>query len=658
MSVSNPSSSWLRWVIVLGAAGGTLTVIAAASYYTAIRRRKRGDVGGCNESVVSPNSGATEKARRVSEKRLVEHWSEDDLDGSHAFQSRNSRRTFPPPQDGARQGRRSPNSKHRRSYSTDVAGSAVDSETGDRVNDFLQQKREMQRIKLGILKHARGFGDAPDDALERLAQAMQFRTFRPREIVVTKGEVGDCMYFLAAGEVHVVAGADLSIIHDRVLEGDYFGEFCIFSGGIRSATCICARKCDIFELCRSALIEVSNSCPKLQQSLEQAVLRKLVSSEFPADQRRKPEIAAQIEKKFAEALRTAAQKKLFAQKMELKLERKIGTGASAEVWFAIDDTGRPCAVKKIDTTAMAPRQIAQVRQEAQLVEVLSHGNIVESYGTFSDSSTGMMYLILEYLPMGSLATQSRRHGPFKEAQARAFMQQLLQGLQYLHRRSILHRDIKPANALISARGVVKLTDFGISLPSLNVKTVTLTGTPAYMAPELVEHGTYGVASDIWAAGCTLLELITGVPPWSDSPTEVTALIFRIGREKCPRLPTCGTGNDAVTVSALLHSLLSRMLSPDPQLRGTCDDALAHRWFTAPADEIGQVALRTKVDLCHSGSSQMSASPFTLENNVAPNTAALLPREQSSNPEGDISAQDDDTCDSNGNTRNGTTAVKI
>ena len=381
---------------------------------------------------------------------------------------------------------------------------------------------------------------------------------------------------------------------------------------MRSATCIAAsRIVDCFTLHRDAIIEASNSCSVLRSSIEEVMFLKIVSAEYPHEVRRRPDIEKRIREKTAELMKQAEDKrKSLAGGKErsisnIKLEKKIGKGASGEVWFGLDENGRPCAVKRIPTHGMSSRNVMQVQQEASLLEVLSHPNVVESYGTFADLANGMIHIVLEYLPMGSLQSQLRRLGPFKEAQARAYTKQLLCGLQYLHSRSILHRDIKPANALISAKGIVKLADFGICLQTLALRTLTLTGTPAYLAPEVLELGTYSVASDVWAVGCTLLELITGYPPWSDqvSTAEITALIFRIGIRKVPTIPMCvddfvedGVTHPSEGISRPLHNLLLRMLNPDPLARGTCDELLQSEWFTVDADALPKAALRPRNDL--------------------------------------------------------------
>lgn len=129
----------------------------------------------------------------------------------------------------------------------------------------------------------------------------------------------------------------------------------------------------------------------------------------------------------------------------------------------------------------------------------------------------------------------QKFGPFKERVVHGYCQQLLAGLEALHQRGIVHRDIKGANILVDSTGNIKLSDFGaatsIATVTLNQSQIvemgeshlkTFAGTPYWMAPEVIRQNSYGRKCDVWALGCTVLELVTGKPPWSHL-NPVTAL---------------------------------------------------------------------------------------------------------------------------------------
>ncbi|KAA6320426.1 MAG: putative protein kinase, partial [Streblomastix strix] len=114
--------------------------------------------------------------------------------------------------------------------------------------------------------------------------------------------------------------------------------------------------------------------------------------------------------------------------------------------------------------------------------------------------------------------------------------QILEGLAYLHDHKIVHRDIKSANCLVAGEGIVKLADFGCSKTIETVMSsgqgcATLCGTPHYMAPEVIrQQRNVGRRSDIWSLGCTVIEMITGKPPYADIKN-ATACIFKIASKE-------------------------------------------------------------------------------------------------------------------------------
>ena len=117
---------------------------------------------------------------------------------------------------------------------------------------------------------------------------------------------------------------------------------------------------------------------------------------------------------------------------------------------------------------------------------------------------------------------------------------------------IIHRDIKGANILVDADGIVKLADFGASKQLQNVmgasvQQQSLKGTPYWMAPEVIKQTGHGRQADIWSVGCTMIEMLTGKPPWSHCDTQVSALFHIASSKDPPKLPT--------DISSVLSSFL-------------------------------------------------------------------------------------------------------
>jgi serine/threonine protein kinase len=99
-----------------------------------------------------------------------------------------------------------------------------------------------------------------------------------------------------------------------------------------------------------------------------------------------------------------------------------------------------------------------------------------------------------------------------------YTKQILKGLEYLHSHEVIHRDLKAANVLVDRNGECKLADFGTakSVHELNGQNNTLTGTLNWMAPEVIQQQAYGRAADIWSIGCTVYEMVNGMPPWHEA----------------------------------------------------------------------------------------------------------------------------------------------
>ena len=133
---------------------------------------------------------------------------------------------------------------------------------------------------------------------------------------------------------------------------------------------------------------------------------------------------------------------------------------------------------------------------------------------------------LRYAENGSLGQTLKSFGKLKEGLVARYVVKILEGLHYLHRSNIVHCDLKAANILTTKNGNVKLTDFGVSLNLRAMeremgacvsgeKLGIVAGTPNWMAPEVIELKGASTKSDIWSLGCTVVELLTGRPPYAD-----------------------------------------------------------------------------------------------------------------------------------------------
>jgi serine/threonine protein kinase len=222
----------------------------------------------------------------------------------------------------------------------------------------------------------------------------------------------------------------------------------------------------------------------------------------------------------------------------------LGQGAFGSVYLGMDsDSGTLMAVKQVSlghsgsSSTKLAEHIKSLEAEVNLLKQLDHPNIVRYLGT--EKTPKVLNIFLEYVPGGSIASLLANFGSFKEPVVKLYTKQILLGLAYLHRNAIMHRDIKGANILVDNTGTVKLADFGASKKIEELVTVgsganSVKGTPYWMAPEVITQTGHGRQADIWSVACTVIEMATGKPPWSQYGSQVSAM-FHIAKSKGPPL---------------------------------------------------------------------------------------------------------------------------
>ncbi|KAL6219789.1 hypothetical protein ACLB2K_007548 [Fragaria x ananassa] len=222
-----------------------------------------------------------------------------------------------------------------------------------------------------------------------------------------------------------------------------------------------------------------------------------------------------------------------------KKGRLLGRGTFGHVYVGFNsESGQMCAIKEVRliTDDQSLKEcLKQLNQEINLLSQLSHPNIVRYHG--SELGEEALSVYLEYVSGGSIHKLLQEYGAFKEPVIQNYTRQILSGLAYLHGRNTVHRDIKGANILVDPNGEIKLADFGMAKHITNCASMlSFKGSPYWMAPEVVMNTNgYSLAVDIWSLGCTILEMATSKPPWSQY--EGVAAIFKIGNSKdMPDIP--------------------------------------------------------------------------------------------------------------------------
>ncbi len=205
-----------------------------------------------------------------------------------------------------------------------------------------------------------------------------------------------------------------------------------------------------------------------------------------------------------------------------RIEREVGRGGFAVVYQAYDHSlGRKVAIKVPHPWLLSdPKSVERFHREARLAANLTHPHIVTIYEIGDEQGTP--FIAMEWLEGVSFQDWLRKAQPIPQASLQA-LSGAGAALDYAHARQIIHRDIKPSNIMmVAGRGGV-LTDFGIarSLVQASQSTSNVMGTPNYMAPEVLKGQAATAASDIYALGVILFEILTGRPPFfGDTPNAV------------------------------------------------------------------------------------------------------------------------------------------
>jgi serine/threonine-protein kinase len=242
----------------------------------------------------------------------------------------------------------------------------------------------------------------------------------------------------------------------------------------------------------------------------------------------------------------------------------LGTGAMGVVYTGFDPgIRRSVAIKTIhkklvDDAAQADSMAARFRNEAQAVGRLLHPGIVAIYEYGEDESTS--FIAMELVQGQSLAKVLAAH-TLPQTDVLKLMDQLLGALAYAHRNGVLHRDIKPANLILTAEGVLKVTDFGIArIENIALTQVDLViGTPGYMAPEQYVGDAIDQRVDVFAAGVLLYRMLTGEAPFTGTYEQV---MYKILNET-PVPPSQLAGREAL---APYDAIVAKALAKDRNAR--------------------------------------------------------------------------------------------
>ncbi|KAG5487044.1 hypothetical protein LSCM1_07714 [Leishmania martiniquensis] len=266
--------------------------------------------------------------------------------------------------------------------------------------------------------------------------------------------------------------------------------------------------------------------------------------------------------------------------------KTIGKGSFGAVYTALLRNGRTVCCKVIELGSVeSEEEMDKLRNEIALMKRLRHPNCVQYYGSLEDKAKNTLNIFMEYVSGGTLTSFVAKFKMIPLNTLRQWIYQMVCGVKYLHQCGIVHRDIKGDNVLVSVDGIVKLADFGCSKAIDDVCSAThgcstMVGTPYWMAPEVIkcEAGGYGMKSDIWSIGCTIVEMLTGKPPWPEC-NSMWAAVYKIANST--GLPT----EIPDDVDPQLMDLLERCFERNPKLRPTAEEMLKHPFLARVAESV-------------------------------------------------------------------------
>ncbi len=254
---------------------------------------------------------------------------------------------------------------------------------------------------------------------------------------------------------------------------------------------------------------------------------------------------------------------------EYVVSESLGSGSYGDVYKVRRWHGQDVFALKVlkEEFSHSLRHVSRFERECEAMQRIRHPGVVRVFE--NGRMHGRPYLLMEFIPGLDLRRTIDRDGPMPVGEALRVAARLAEALGVVHEAGVVHRDLKPHNVLLADRGPV-ITDFGSALVRDTVRctrTGEIIGSVAYMAPEQLDGGSHGPATDIYALGVVLFQILTGALPFDgDNPYRV---IERIRTEPPPR-----TADHGIPHAELLDDVLEKLLAKDPLDRFPDGKALA------------------------------------------------------------------------------------
>jgi serine/threonine-protein kinase len=310
------------------------------------------------------------------------------------------------------------------------------------------------------------------------------------------------------------------------------------------------------------------------------------------------------------------------------LEERIGSGGMAMVFRARDQMlERTVAIKTMRKDfSNDPEFRERFSHEAKAAAKLSHPNIVTVHDFGLDS--GRLFIVMEYIPGFDLKRLLKQRGRFTSDETIQLLTQACAGIGYAHRAGLVHCDVKPLNILVTPDKLLKVADFGIARALSTIepdeKEKVVWGSPNYLSPEQASGSAPSPASDVYALGVIMYEMMTGQLPFKASTSQELA---RLHREALPISPRSLDPNITIPLERMIMKALSKDVSHRYQTAGQMGRALVDigkNNSKAAAESLfqpGVTATKTPQITSHTGQMPETGSHLTLDRSASAGSVA-------------------------------------
>ncbi|CAD8148519.1 unnamed protein product [Paramecium pentaurelia] len=249
--------------------------------------------------------------------------------------------------------------------------------------------------------------------------------------------------------------------------------------------------------------------------------------------------------------------------------KTLGFGTFGKVKMVThEQSGEKVAIKILEKDRIVETaDVERVQREIHILKLVRHPHIIQLYEIIETPKH--IFLVMEMVSGGELFDYIVKNTKLEEVEACKLFQELIAGIEYLHKIRVVHRDLKPENLLLDKNKNLKIVDFGLSNTYKNEELLkTACGSPCYAAPEMIAGQKYqGLKVDLWSSGVILFACLCGYLPFEDQNT--SALYKKI---------LSGTYQMPSHLSRDAQSMISGILTVDPEKRFTIEDIRNHPWF--------------------------------------------------------------------------------